>query len=114
MDSAVSVTTAPATPEIALIAASAPARIGSIAFAFAGSMAMATKTLLSRIVTPVIAPESGRDARPSGPGTAASAAITSSRETIVINPFRLARTKGRRRRNGAAAPAAANRACRAS
>src|SRR6185312_166349 len=84
--SAVSVTTAAVTPGIARIAASAFSRIGSIALARAGSMAMAAKTLPSRIVTPETAPDSGREARPSGPGTAASAAITSSQETISICP----------------------------
>ena len=66
--SAVSVTTAPATPGIALIVASARARIGSIALARAGSMAIAANTLPSRMVTPETAPDSGKDARPSGPG----------------------------------------------
>ena len=66
---------------------------------------MATKTLPSRMVTPETAPNSGRDVRPSGPGTAASAAITSSREIIVLSPFRLPRVKDRPRRR-------ARRGCR--
>ena len=44
------------------------------------------------MVTPEIAPESGRDVRPSGPGIAASAAMTSSRETIS-DPFRSPRVE---------------------
>ena len=86
-----SVTTAPVTPGTALIAASAWARIGSIALARAGSMAMAANTLLSRMVTPESAPESGKDARPSGPEIAASATMTSSRETISVLPARRGR-----------------------
>ena len=104
--SAVSVTTAPATPGIALIVASASARIGSIALARAGSMAIAAKTLPSRMVTPETAPESRKDARPSGPGIAASAAMTSSRETISVLPARRNRALvlGQRARLGRRAP----------
>ena len=69
---------------IALIVASARARIGSIALARAGSIAMAAKTLPSRMVTPETAPESRKEARPSGPGIAAGAVMTSSRETISV------------------------------
>ena len=101
--SAVSVTTAPATPGIALTAASASARIGSIALARAGSMAIATNTLPSRMVTPETAPESGKDARPSGPGIAASAAMTSSRETISVLPARRGRALVLGRERGSAA-----------
>ena len=84
--SAVRVTTAPVTPGSALIAASALARIASIVRAAAGSMTMARKTLPSRMVRPETAPESGRGVRPSGPGTPASAAITSSRDAMGPYP----------------------------
>ena len=76
-DSAVRVTTAPVTPGIALMAASALARIGSIAAAFSGSTRMARNTLLSsRIVRPEIASDWVSGVRPSGPLTLASAAST--------------------------------------
>ena len=58
---------------MALIACSAASRIGSAADACSGSIEMVTKTLPSRMLTPVRAPESGSDATPSGPLTARNA-----------------------------------------
>ncbi len=93
--SAVRVTTALVTPGAALIAASALARIGSSALALSGSTTMARKTLPSRMVRPEMAPESGSGVLPSGPGTPASAAITSSRDAILsLPPARRARCLG--------------------
>ena len=97
--SAVSVTTALATPGSALTVASAFARIASIARALAGSTTMARKTLPSRTVSPEIAPNSGSGVRPSGPGTAESAAMISSRDAILslhlVGPVRLKRPSRR-------------------
>jgi hypothetical protein len=84
------VTTAPETLGTALIAASALARIGSIALASRGSTTIARNTLPSRMVRPETAPESGRGVFPSGPAILASAAITSSRDAILNVPLLLA------------------------
>ena len=75
---AVNVTTAPATQEIALIAASAVSRIGSMFRASAGSTTIARKSLVVAHRQPGNTPqEPGKGVRPSGPGTLANAAITS-------------------------------------
>jgi hypothetical protein len=79
---AVSVTSADATPGSALILLSTADRKPSIALARAGSTLIARNTLPSRMVTPSIAPDCGSGVRPSGPGIAASAAMTSSFESI--------------------------------
>ena len=76
--SAVRVTSAEPTPGMALIAASASARMLSSAPASSGPTAIATKTLSFRTLTPDTAPDSGSGVLPSGPATAASAVRTSS------------------------------------